>query len=359
VRRTRTAPLVVAVAALALGACSRPAPSAWHSPSPSAAAPVPSPSVAPSPTPSPAAEITLAFAGDVHFTGRTLGLLGEPATAVGPFASALRAADFSMVNLETAVTSRGTPEPKTYHFRAPASAYAAVQAAGVDAVSLANNHAMDYGRVGLSDTLSAARAAGVPAVGAGANATAAYAPYVADVRGVRLGVVAFSQVHTLSSSWRATDQRSGIAVAFDTARVVRAVTLARQRADVVLVFMHWGIEGSPCPSAEMKSFARRLARAGADIIVGTHAHVLLAGGWLDGAYVHYGLGNFVWYSVSRATETGVLRLTIRRGEVAKSEFLPGVVSGTGQPRPVTGAVRERVEDKIADATRCSGLSREP
>jgi poly-gamma-glutamate synthesis protein (capsule biosynthesis protein) len=341
------------VSAAACGPSPRPA---WHPSSPS-----PPPSAVPSSTASaaPAEPITLAFAGDVHFTGRTLGLLDDPTTAIGPYAAVLRAADFAMFNLETAVTSRGTPEPKTFHFRAPASAFTAVRSAGVDLVSLANNHALDYGRVGLADTLSAARAARVPVVGAGANATDAYAPYVASVRGVRVGVVAFSQVHTLSSSWRATDGRPGIAMAFDTERAVRAVALARQQAEVVVVFMHWGIEGSPCPSAEMKTFARRMAAAGADIIVGTHAHVLLAGGWLAGAYVHYGLGNFVWYSVSHATETGVLRLTVRQGEVAKTEFLPGVVSATGQPRPVTGAARERVENTIAEAARCSGLSPRP
>ena len=347
--------VVLIVSAAACGPAHRPA---WRPPSPSAS---PRTAVPPSSAPSatPAAQITLAFAGDVHFTGRTLALLDDPAAAIGPYATVLRAADFAMVNLETAVTSRGKPEPKTYHFRAPASAFTAVRSAGVDLVSLANNHSLDYGRVGLADTLASAQAARLPVVGAGANATEAYAPYVAGVRGVRVGVVAFSQIHTLSASWQATDTRSGIAMAFDTDRAVRAVALARQRADVVVVFMHWGIEGSPCPSAEMKTFARRMAQAGADIIVGTHAHVLLAGGWLAGAYVHYGLGNFVWYSVSHATETGVLRLTVQRGEVAKTEFLPGVVSVTGQPRPVTGAARERVENKIAEAAQCSGLSPRP
>jgi poly-gamma-glutamate capsule biosynthesis protein CapA/YwtB (metallophosphatase superfamily) len=349
----RTALALAAV--LVLVACSRPAPSEWHPPSPSPSAPAP----VPTPAPSAAEEITLAFAGDVHFTGRTRSLLDDPATAIGPFAPALRGADFTMFNLETAVTARGTPEPKTFHFRAPARAYQAAQAAGVDLVSLANNHALDYGRVGLADTLSSARAAGMPVVGAGANAAAAYAPYFVDVRGVRLGVVAFSQVHALSSSWQATDARSGIATAFDTSRAVDAVNRARRQADVVIVFMHWGVEGDSCPSGEMRSFARRMARAGADIIVGTHAHTLLGEGWLDGAYLHYGLGNFVWYSVSRSTETGVLRLTVRRGEVARSQFLPGVVSSSGQPRPATGAALDRVEAKIAEAARCSGLSPRP
>ncbi len=327
------------------------------SPSPASSSASPAASASASASASSPAEAVLAFAGDVHFTGRTLKLLQNPQTAFGPFAAVLSAADFAMVNLETAVTSRGTPEPKTYHFRAPPSAYEAVKAAGVDLVSVANNHTLDYGQVGLADTLDSARAAGMPVVGAGRTAAAAYAPYLAAVGGVRLAVLAFSQVHALSSTWRATDTRPGIAVAFDLARATAAVRAARARADVVIVFMHWGVEGSSCPSGEMRTFAGKMAAAGAGLVVGTHAHVLLADGWKDRTYVHFGLGNFVWYTGSHSTETGVLRLTVRKEGVVKREFLPGVVSATGQPVPATGAAKQRVTSKIAQAEGCTGLAR--
>ncbi len=302
-------------------------------------------------------EAVLAFAGDVHFTGRTLPLLRNPKTAFGPFASVLSAADFAMVNLETAVTTRGTPQPKTYHFRAPTTAYAAIKAAGVDLVSVANNHILDYGQVGLADTLDSARQASMPLVGAGFDAEAAYAPHLATVNGVRLAVLAFSQVHALSSTWRAKDTRPGIAVAFDLARTTAAVRAAQAQADVVIVFMHWGIEGNSCPSGEMKTFAAKMAAAGADLVLGTHAHVLLADGWLDGTYVHYGLGNFVWYTGSHSADTGVLRLTVRKDGLVKREFLPGVVSATGQPVPATGAVKQRVDREVAQAAKCTGLAK--
>jgi poly-gamma-glutamate capsule biosynthesis protein CapA/YwtB (metallophosphatase superfamily) len=341
---------------LLLAACSSPVPAAVPSASPAVA---PSSAVPPQPTvvPSSAAgQAVLAFAGDVHFTGRTLQLLQHPQTAFGPFARVLSDADFAMVNMETAVTSRGTPEPKTYHFRAPPSAYSAIKAAGVDLVSVANNHTLDYGQVGLADTLNSAQQAEMPVVGAGRNAAAAYAPYLVTVGGVRLAVLAFSQVHALSSTWRATDSRPGIAVAFDLARTTAAVRAARAKADVVIVFMHWGVEGSSCPSGEMKTFAGKMAAAGADLVVGTHAHVLLADGWKDATYVHYGLGNFVWYTGSHSTDTGVLRVTVRKEGVVKREFLPGVVSGTGQPVPATGATKQRVEGRLAQAAKCTGLA---
>ena len=97
-----------------------------------------------------AGSVTLAFAGDVHFTGRTARLLSDPATAFGPIAALLKSADFTAVNLETAVTSGGTPQPKTYHFRTVPAAFTALRDGGVDLVTMANNHVLDYGQAGLA-----------------------------------------------------------------------------------------------------------------------------------------------------------------------------------------------------------------
>jgi poly-gamma-glutamate capsule biosynthesis protein CapA/YwtB (metallophosphatase superfamily) len=340
--------VLAAACALVLAACgggSGPPPAEWHEP---AASPAP-------PTPGPPAELTLAFAGDVHFTGRTLSLLDDPPTAIGPFAPVLRDADFAMVNLESAVTDRGTPEPKTYHFRAPATAYEALAAAGVDVISLANNHTLDYGQVGLADTLASAEAARMPYVGAGRDTHHANAPYLTTVAGVRLAVLGFSQVHELADSWVATGSRPGIAMAHDPERAADAVSGASNYADLVIVYLHWGQEGNPCPTDEMRDFAAAMVDAGADIVLGTHAHVLLAGGWLEDTYIHWGLGNFVWYGDSHSTDTGVLLLTVRGDHVTETEFRPGVVSGTGQPVPVDGEARDRLEQRLAAAAGCAGL----
>ncbi|MFF4811150.1 CapA family protein [Micromonospora chersina] len=352
--RASLAALTVVAVGVALAGCA-PGPAdpepVWRG-----ATPGPTPSATATPAPSASAEVRLAFAGDVHFTGRTLGLLDDPETAFGPIASTLRDADLTLVNLETAVTDRGTPEPKTYHFRAPKTAFAALRAAGVDAASIANNHILDYGRQGLSDTLDAATEARYPVFGAGRDADAAYAPWVTTVRGLRIAVLGMSQVHDLAGSWRATDTRSGVAMAFDPARAAAAVRSARERADLVVVFMHWGIEGNSCPTGEMKTFARRLSEAGADIVVGAHAHTLLADGWLGRTYVHYGLGNFLWYATSHSTDSGVLKLVVRGRTVVDSEFVPATVSGSGQPVPATGAGKRRILDKLATVQRCTGLA---
>jgi len=348
---------LVATLSLGCGPVSRDPAGAAGSPSPAGSASAPS-----SPVPSAAAaqQVTLAFAGDVHFTGRTAGLLDRPDTAVGPFAAQLSAADVAVVNLETAVTTRGTPEPKEFHFRAPATAYAALRAAGVDIASLGNNHALDYGRVGLADSLDAARLAGMAVIGAGSDEAQAYAPHVVTVRGVRVAVLAMSQIHTLAAQWAPTASRSGVAMAHDLARAARAVREAKAQADVVVVFMHWGVERSNCPKDEMRKLANALAGAGATMVVGTHAHVPLAGGTIGDTYVHYGLGNFIWYVGS--ADTVVLTVTVNAvpgsgtAKVSKAEIVPGVISSTGRPKPVTGTAARPVLDRLAQAQRCSGLT---
>lgn len=304
-------------------------------------------------------ELRLAFAGDVHFMERTATLLNDPSTAFGPIAATLSDADLTVVNLETAITSRGTPEPKTYHFRTEPKAIDALKAAGIDAVTIANNHALDYGRVGLLDTLDALHAANYPYVGAGRNTDEAYTPWYTTVKGVRVALLGFSQVAELASSWAPGPNKPGIAMAFDTDRAIAAVTAARRQADLVIVFNHWGEEANGCTTTLQKTFAAQLAKAGADVIIGAHAHTLQGSGWLGSTFVAYGMANFLWYGTSKSTETGVLRLTVRARAVIRTEFLPAVVSGTGQPVLLTGTAATRLSQRYAGLRACAGLSPSP
>jgi len=211
----------------------------------------------------------------VHFTGRTAKLLRRPATAFGPIAALLRSADLSVVNLETAVTARGKPQPKYYHFRTTAVAFTALRDAGVDIANMANNHVLDYGQLGLTDTLAAASRAHFPVLGIGPSAAAAWAPYIVTVKGVRIAFIGVSQVAELALSWVATRTRSGEANAINLPRTLAAVRAARKKADVVVVIMHWGTDGEACPEASQLALAPKLAPAGASIIIGSHAHMLL------------------------------------------------------------------------------------
>ncbi|MER5889389.1 CapA family protein [Streptomyces sp. NPDC001941] len=324
------------------------------------------PSASPSPARAlPPGTITLAFAGDVHFTGRTAVRITPPdgQTALGPASRVLGAADFAMVNLESAITTRGSKQAKIYHFRTPPAALDALKDSGVDAVSMANNHSVDYGPEGLRDTLDAAHDSPVPVVGIGEDDREAYEPYVTEIRGVKLAVVAASQVQDLTNAqWRAGPDKPGIASALNPAKLLKAVRKARAKADVVVVYLHWGTEGRKCPGADQTGLARELARAGATAVVGTHAHVMLGTGMLGKTYVAYGLGNFLWYGTSpypNSDDSGIATLTIRQGKVTGEEFTPALVDGRGLPQPQEGPAAARIEERMDALRQCSGLRRAP
>jgi poly-gamma-glutamate synthesis protein (capsule biosynthesis protein) len=306
--------------------------------------------------------VTIAFGGDVHFEGAIAArLAANPATTFGPIAAVLRRADLAVVNLETAITDRGTPAPKDFTFRAPPAALTALKSAGVDVVTMANNHGMDFGMVGMRDSMAAASSAKFPVVGVGRNAGEAYRPWRTTVKGQRIAVIGATQVldSNLAAAWTAGDGKPGMASAYQEDRLLAAVRAARASADTVIVDLHWGRELANCPIDRQRALAPKLVAAGADVVVGSHAHVLLGGGYLRGAYVHYGLGNFVFYSGGGVTaQSGVLLLTLRGRAVSNSRWVPAVISG-GIPIPLQGDSADRAVASWQSLRGCTGLKARP
>lgn len=306
--------------------------------------------------------VTISFGGDVHFEDEIAWRLEEnPSTTLGPIATVLRASDISMVNLETAITTGGNAAPKKYNFRAPPTALRALSAAGVDVATMANNHGMDYGLEGLRDSLVAASDSDLAVIGIGKNAERAYAPYTVTVHGQRLAFIGATQVldSALIDDWTATADHPGLASAKTVDRLVRAVRSARRQADTVVVYVHWGRTMRRCPLDRQRELARALSHAGADVIVGGHAHRLLAGGFLGETYVDYGLGNFVWYNAGGIRgRTGVLTLTVRDGDVLKAKWTPAAISG-GVPDVLTGEAADDALDQWRSLRDCTDLTAEP
>ena len=312
--------------------------------------------------------VTLAFAGDVHFEGGVATLLDRRDATLGPMASALRSADVAVVNLESALTSGGSPAPKEledpsrrYWFRSPPSALALLQRSGVDAVSLANNHGADYGDAGLRDTLRVARNSPVAVIGVGGNPDQAFRPYQTSVDGVEVAVLAAdaSPLESNASIWDVEHGGPGLATARDSTRMLAAVRAANASSDVVAVYLHWGAENQRCPTAQQRKLAQSLADAGADVVIGTHAHVLLGAGMLNDTYVSYGLGNFLWYH-GRPSDTGVLRVQIVDGKIARDDWVPGKIRPTGgTPRPVTGSASSDAIKEWRDLRGCTDLAPGP
>ena len=304
--------------------------------------------------------VRLAFAGDVHFESPIRQELdADPRQVLRSIRPVLGDADLTVVNLETAITNRGTPQSKAYTFRAPATAFAALEAGGVDVASMANNHGMDFGLTGMRDSIAAARRAGFPVIGIGLDAKQAYEPYRATIRGQRIAVLAATQVldDHLISAWSADPHGPGLASAKDVPRLQQAVREARKTSDTVVVFLHWGLELASCPTSDQTTLARQLTAAGADIVVGAHAHRLLGTGRMGKALVSYGLGNFVWYSARPETvATGVLVVSATGRRINGYRFEPArIVSGT--PRPLSGSERRSALASWHGLRGCTGLQR--
>jgi poly-gamma-glutamate synthesis protein (capsule biosynthesis protein) len=267
-------------------------------------------------------------------------------------------ADLAVVNLETAVTTRGSAQPKQYVFRAPPSAFAALANGGVDVATMANNHGMDYGEVGLRDSLAAARKAHFPVIGIGLDASQAYRPYRTTIRGERIAVLAATQVldDNLISSWTAGPRKPGLASAKEVPRLLRAVRAARASSDTVVVFLHWGVELASCPTVDQRRLAKQLVAAGADVVVGSHAHRLLGAGRLGKAFVDYGLGNFAWYaSASGVTaESGVVLVSVTGRHVNGYRFEPARIE-SGSPFPLGGSARGQASRAWRSLRGCTGL----
>jgi len=308
--------------------------------------------------------VTLAFAGDIHFAGILASRLDDPLSAIGPMRSVLASADLAVANLETSVTTRGTPQEKQFVFRAPPTAFDAIRDAGIDVVTMANNHSLDYGPVGVPDALDAAAAARVAVVGLGRDDAQAFAPHIAIVKGRRIAVLGASAVvdDSLVSTWSAGPGHPGIATALDghNEAIVAAVEAVRPTVDTVVVELHYGSDLKTCPTSIQRTLADDLVAAGADVVVGQHAHVLVGGGYQGTAYVDYGLGNFEFYvsDGSPTSETGVLTLTTDGRAISDPTWHPGRIVG-GLPTALTGAAASEARAHKDSLRACAGLTAKP
>lgn len=282
---------------------------------------------------------TLAAAGDVMLA-RSAGariLADGPEVPFAGVEETLRGADIAVVNLECAISDGGEPAPKAYTFRAPPAAADALAAGGIDMVSLANNHSLDYGPGGLADTLANLDARGIAHAGAGANATAARAPVVVVANGLRVAFLSYVDVPVEyggfdTHRWEATAVGPGVAW-LNVEQVQEDVASARRLADLVVVMMHFGFEGRSTPSETQRAQARAAIDAGAALVLGHHPHVLQPVEWYGNGLIVYSLGNFVFDGFDNpANDSAILLADLTEGGVASYRLLPVVVGDDGFPR---------------------------
>jgi poly-gamma-glutamate synthesis protein (capsule biosynthesis protein) len=259
--------------------------------------------------------VVLIFGGDVSFTHSLW--TTDP---LGKISELFSSADLAWINLETAIAEEevGVPFDKKYVFKSPPVMAEMLASAGVTGVALGNNHTLDYGIAGLERTIELLDESGVSHAGAGADRFEAHAPAVFQMESTSVAVVSFSRVLS-APSWAATNDRPGLASAYSPFidRSNEAVEEAAREAEIVVVMVHWGIEKAACPEEYQRELAAGWAAAGADLVVGSHPHVLQGVEQIGDTWVIYSTGNLAFPSANSydATRTALFRATIDDGVV--------------------------------------------
>lgn len=256
--------------------------------------------------------------------------------------------DIVFGNLEGALTDGGEPWPKSFNFRTPPQYAPGLAAAGFDIVALANNHAMDYGVIGLLDTVSALNSTGVGYAGAGLNDASAWAPAVIEANGMRVAFIACALSPDEGSgfsitAWAAGETTTGMAVC-SADRIAAEVQAARATNDFVLVSVHAGDEYVNAPNATQVALAEAALAAGADAFLGHHAHVVQPIEKRDGQIIAWGLSNFIFdldqwdlAGIPEPRVSPILHITLTKGAGVTAWRADAVLldADTDRPRPAT------------------------
>ncbi len=299
--------------------------------------PEPDPTDEPEPT---RQRLVIHHVGDVNLDPSYVPVLRDagPDAAWDGVRDTFARADLVMVNLECAATDGGTPQPKQFLFRCDLDALPAMRDAGVDVVTLANNHSGDFGIPGMVESRHNVEAAGMVAVGVGEDEADAYAPRIVEIGGWRVAIIGFGGVVPVPE-WTARGDRPGQPTGYDPQRMAEAIEVAADDADLVIATVHWGTEGADEPRAEDRVKADAMIDAGASVIFGHHAHRLQPVEVVDGVPVFWNLGNFVWprHSTAGAT-TAIAEYTIDPDGTVTACLLPVEIDATGTPQ-ITGEAR--------------------
>ncbi|WP_411349590.1 CapA family protein [Paenibacillus sp. WLX2291] len=281
--------------------------------------------------------VTMNFGGDVMFSGKVGELLAQKGYDY-PYqyvSKLFTSDDLTVVNLETPVTSSDTTAAnKTYTFKSSPEALPHMAAAGIDAVNLANNHILDQGVGGLTDTIKQLDQSGVSYVGAGNDSTRAYQPMYFERKGIKIALLGFSRVIP-ETSWNAGKNQPGVATAYDATAAQAAIREAKSNADLVVVVAHWGVERSDTTVDHQTDLAHRFIDAGADLVVGGHPHVLQGLEQYKGKWIAYSTGNFIFTrSLTEKTwDTGVFQAVCSVKGECSMKVIP-YTANLGQPVPM-------------------------
>lgn len=272
--------------------------------------------------------VTLMFAGDVMLDGvpsANYDAYGITGVVSQELLDELTGADILMVNNEFAWSDRGTAmEDKEYTYRCNPSYVTILKELGVDIVSLANNHTLDFGKEALSDTFTTLDGAGILYAGAGESKERAEQVQVIEKGGKKFGFIAGSRVIPVTD-WNVENAQPGLFTVYDYSRLVELVAQAKESCDFVTVYLHWGIERVEYPEEYERAMAKACIEAGADLIIGGHAHCIQGVEFIENVPVFYALGDFIF--LRQTSHSAVVSVMVEADGTVSYRYLPTYTSG--------------------------------
>lgn len=295
--------------------------------------------------------VTITFAGDILFDenyavmARVAQNGGDITYGIDPdLVREMKSADIMMLNNEFPYSDRGEPlEDKQFTFRAKPSAVDYLNELGVDVVSLANNHAYDYGEAAFLDTMETLNDAGIVYVGAGHNLEEARKPACYIINNVKIAIISATQIERLDNpdTRGATDSSAGVFRCWNGANLLETVREAKENNDFVIAYLHWGTENETAIDWAQEKQASEVAEAGADLIIGDHTHCLQQISIVRGVPVVYSIGNF-WFN-SKTLDTGMIEVALSENGMQSFRFIPCLQSGS-RTTLLQGEEKKRVLD---------------
>jgi poly-gamma-glutamate synthesis protein (capsule biosynthesis protein) len=269
----------------------------------------------------------------------------------------LRESDISVGNLECPISYVGSPNPakstesiksgRNYVFRGSPELAKSLQNAGYDVFSLANNHSMDYGDRALIDTLNYLKEMGIGWAGAGKNKREAKDPFYIEVKGTKVAFLAYSEI--VPSGYEATEYHPGIAVArmdYYGATFDEDIKSAKKKCDILVVFFHWGVENTFYADYIQSNYARRAIDMGADIVIGSHPHVLQGVEEYKNGIIAYSLGNFVFDPRGEdAKETIIFQCFFEDKKLVNIKLIPVYIK-SGKPQIAEGERNKKILNRM-------------
>ena len=279
---------------------------------------------------------TIIFGGDVmladgmeqfYDTEGVAGLLSEE------LLQEMQNADICMINNEFQFSTRGTPmEDKQFTFRTNPEHVQILLDMGVDIVSLANNHSLDFGTDALKDTFATLDDAGILYAGAGNSIERAEALQIIEVNGMKFGFLAATRVIPVSQ-WNVEFRRPGLFTTYDDTRLVECIAAAKDECDFLTVYVHWGIEREAYPEHYQTTIAKNCFAAGADLVIGAHPHVLQGIEFMDGTPVFYSLGHYIF--AQTIARTALVKVEVQSDGEATYSLIPAYAE-RGQTKEFKG-----------------------